>query len=1012
YPDPSFSSRLPRSLTSFRRRSFKKMSSKHFLDDTSLSQLNNLHRTPQATSTVMEDRTRSWLNAQPVPMQGRPSCNSSLGILSDTVFSDDTLDTSLLSPVGHVQKMAVDKQVEAELSTMLEESKQRLAAVIRCSRTSERKLGPHCGTVTITRSQDALGTASTFPGESVKKDSLPAKDKPSEEPGVSFCHPFADKSSFSVGEFYAGKSEDPPCEARRATHTVETGTALTSDFVPQLSSQEEFISAETSAAMLKKLGGEFQTAEEASEESLEGQPWKQDVTRPSWLPNAQERVSIFSYFKARSAPIEGLPSDAVAVPAEPGFETFTAQSLEEMAVQELGLGTPRGAVPDGSVQGPSTSAIYHVLEDISISESPSAMVRKFIHATRSQKPPPAADPQERSEFPGDATFKQPLTAAPRSKKAAASRDGRAEAEEAPSEPASARHLPPGESSRHTDPAPSAVPTDSAAPVRPPRRFGGGCAEGGRSAAECGRLDVEVVSKGAASSSSELFHDDAGSARCSALSSGYYGQATPSGSRRSQESLPRLAVIGGPLQRPEVSLGHVCVGVPVPLVLTLVNLSAAAVRCTLGHSARSVADAEQSAVCVDLPSPVTLEGGRTTEVQGTLLSKEAGEVLAEVDVTEAPVSGAGQASRLSLGRCCVLVRASAEVPQVSLEPRGGLRWDALPWASGKHSRRLTVTNCGTCPVPVRISVCQGEGLFSLRALKDESGRCTEAPSVCCVLPGKGQGQVAEFEVTCSTEHATCLSVDARVEVTLEGASVPGAPLATMTLSATLLPPLLVVQGDGPLVVKAGGSKAVRVLNQGNGPLDVKFLATTPFRVSPDRAVLGPSLGALLRLSLADGAADCTGVPVGDAFTVGDACCRCPSRAVPPPWNPRNRQGPLVRDGPEDPSLKVGHRRLDNRSAVGDCSHFELSFSARGRPAPSKGAGPRLPRVLEGLLRPRGPRLDLAQLRGVPGTRALPHRCPLEATRRTLFWPGTQVGCSTCVAPVPRLAVDGHARVVAG
>ncbi|EEC04345.1 hypothetical protein IscW_ISCW002809 [Ixodes scapularis] len=241
---------------------------------------------------------RSWLNAQPVPMQGRPSCNSSLGILSDTVFSGD--------------RAALD-------------------------------------------------------------------DKPSEEPGVSFCHPFADKSSFS-------------------------------------------------------------TAEEASEESLEGQPWKQDVTRPSWLPNAQERVSISSYFKARSAPIEGLPSNAVAAPAaaEPGFETFTAQSLEEMAVQELGLGTPRVAVPDGSVQGPSTSAIYHVLEDISISESPSAMVRKFIHATRSQKPPPRADLQERNEFSGDATFKQPLTAAPRSKKAAASRDGRAEAEEAPSEPASAR----------------------------------------------------------------------------------------------------------------------------------------------------------------------------------------------------------------------------------------------------------------------------------------------------------------------------------------------------------------------------------------------------------------------------------------------------------------------------------------------------------------------------------------------------------------------------------------------
>lgn len=92
-------------------------------------------------------------------------------------------------------------------------------------------------------------------------------------------------------------------------------------------------------------------------------------------------------------------------------------------------------------------------------------------------------------------------------------------------------------------------------------------------------------------------------------------------------------------------------------------------------------------------------------QGTFLSREAGEVLAEVDVTEAPVSGPDQASRFSLGRCCVLVRASAEVPQVSLEPRGGLRWDALPWASGKHSRRLTVTNCGTCPVPVRITVCQ-------------------------------------------------------------------------------------------------------------------------------------------------------------------------------------------------------------------------------------------------------------------------------------------------------------------
>ncbi|EEC08937.1 hypothetical protein IscW_ISCW006541 [Ixodes scapularis] len=311
-------------------------------------------------------------------------------------------------------------------------------------------------------------------------------------------------------------------------------------------------------------------------------------------------------------------------------------------------------------------------------------------------------------------------------------------------------------------------------------------------------------------------------------------------------------------------------------------------------------------------------------QGTFLSREAGEVLAEVDVTEAPVSGPDQASRLSLGRCCVLVRASAEVPQVSLEPRGGLRWDALPWASGKHRRRLTVTNCGTCPVPVRITVCQ------------------------------------------------------------------------------------------PLVVEGGGSKAVRVVNQGNGPLDVEFRATTPFRVSPDRAVLGPSLGASLQLSLADGAADCTGVLEGLLWPRGPRLDLAQLRGVP---GTRGLAASLPLGGDQADPLLVRHAsRLLHVRRSGSPSHGQRERAsrggARGRPAPSKGAGPRLPRVLEGLLWPRGPRLDLAQLRGVPGTQALPHRCPLEATRRTLFWSGTQVGCSTCVAPVPRLTVDGHARVVAG
>ncbi|CAN7938668.1 unnamed protein product [Ixodes hexagonus] len=240
---------------------------------------------------------RSWLNAQPQLTQGKHSCDSSLGILSDT-----------------------------------------------------------------------------FSGDGFEFD-----DKSSEVSSTPFRHPFADKSSL---------------------------TAL------------------------------FQGYEEVAEQSMEGQASRQDVTRPSWLSEGADRVSILSYFKSRSAPIQGIPpSSIVATPstAEPGLVTSMAESLEDLAMQEFGLGASnasRAAIPDSSVQGPSTSTLYRVLDDLSVSESPSTMVRKFISATRSHKHPSTSEAAPKQQTTADTTFKQPLAAAPRTRKAPAT-EQRASADETP-----------------------------------------------------------------------------------------------------------------------------------------------------------------------------------------------------------------------------------------------------------------------------------------------------------------------------------------------------------------------------------------------------------------------------------------------------------------------------------------------------------------------------------------------------------------------------------------------------
>ncbi|CAN7938667.1 unnamed protein product, partial [Ixodes hexagonus] len=294
-------------------------------------------------------------------------------------------------------------------------------------------------------------------------------------------------------------------------------------------------------------------------------------------------------------------------------------------------------------------------------------------------------------------------------------------------------------------------------------------------------------------------------------------------------------------------------------------------------------------------------------QGTFVSERPGEVVAEVDVSEEPVSPPGGVSDVCLGPpSCVLVRANAEMPHLQLEPRRGLRWDALPWASSKHARRFTVANCGSCSVPVRIAICQGERAFSLCVVGEEP--CADSSGVRRLL--LGSGQATELEVTCSTERVKCdnRSTSAQSNLRRGRRTSGGRPTDARCVTTAGKPIMCTDDGPIPLVVEAGGTKTFRVVNGGAHPLEVELRATPPFCVTPGRVVLEPSLGA---------------------------------------------------------SLKVA---LDNAKGPAKCNG-----------------------VIEAVLSPQGFTMELAELEGVPAKHAAPC-CPLEATKRLLFWPGTQVGCS--------------------
>lgn len=326
--------------------------------------------------------------------------------------------------------------------------------------------------------------------------------------------------------------------------------------------------------------------------------------------------------------------------------------------------------------------------------------------------------------------------------------------------------------------------------------------------------------------------------------------------------PGLLVPLGFVEPSRVSLGTICAGAPQDVVLALINITEKS-QCyhiqQLGSSIGGRVPKHSETVNAQFPGQHNVPGLCVAKIQGSFLSLSPGAVEITVGIVAEDKTGRGYQNQQR-----VTLVAQVEQPCITLEPTQTINFEGLHFdaeqisASSVASQEVTVINKSSCAVPAIVRILGGKGMFSVRLKNAEGtkqGQAATALSV--VFPSKEEQAATSFIVECSTHSADCLTVQAKMEVKLDGSLLTRKILAGVGLCASVEPPSLTLEHVGtskPLEVCCGRGRATSVWlrNGGPCPLDLEMSAGPLFHVSPERFRIQAVANMELLLSVADSA----------------------------------------------------------------------------------------------------------------------------------------------------------------
>lgn len=362
-------------------------------------------------------------------------------------------------------------------------------------------------------------------------------------------------------------------------------------------------------------------------------------------------------------------------------------------------------------------------------------------------------------------------------------------------------------------------------------------EGNHEATKEGRLPARQLFSGSGNStknpSSQFFGTASSiqSSSCSPVLSNHKSWPAPSG----------LVLPTGFLQHSRAELGTLCAGAPQNVVLALVNPTGKSQRYQIRQLHSSVdgrTPKNTETVNIQFPGQHTVASGSFTEIQGSFLSLSPGLVEIVVGIVAEGKAGCGHEILHSM----TLV-AQVEEPCITLEPSQNINFEGLHFdaeqggANSCSSQEVTVINESSCAVPVVVCIRGGEGVFTVRS-KEVEGNEAAAASFSVVLPSKEERAATSFVVDCSTHSADCLTVQAKMEVLLDGCLLSRRFLAGVGLCVSIKPPSLTLEHVStfkPLEVCCGRGRATSVWLKNDGPcsLDLELSAGALFHVRPGR-----------------------------------------------------------------------------------------------------------------------------------------------------------------------------------
>ncbi|XP_054926946.1 uncharacterized protein [Dermacentor andersoni] len=318
-----------------------------------------------------------------------------------------------------------------------------------------------------------------------------------------------------------------------------------------------------------------------------------------------------------------------------------------------------------------------------------------------------------------------------------------------------------------------------------------------------------------------------------------------------------------VEHSRIDLGTICAGAPRNVALALVNPTGKKQRYQIQQLCSSIGGHEPrhfESVTAQFPGQHTVAGGCVAKIQGSFLSLSPGAVEITVGIVAKDKADGGYQNLYSVN-----VVAQVEQPCIILEPSQtinfkGLHFDAEQSSTDSSaSQEVIIVNKNSCAVPAIVRIHGGKGVFSVRLKESEGTKKDQAAATALpvVFPSKEEQAATSFIVECSTHSADCLTVQAKMEVQLDGSLLSRKVLAEVGLCASVEPPSLAlehVSAYKPLEVCCGRGRATSVWLRNGGPctLDLEMSAGPLFHVSPEKFRIQAADHMELLLSAADSA----------------------------------------------------------------------------------------------------------------------------------------------------------------